>query len=180
LELAGAGVTWGHINDQAQTIVGLKTLEGGALIKGATSAAAAGYAGNISTAIKLTTDVVGPASAGAYVDITTTAVSIEPGTYLVMYYVTLLGKAATSDVVLTACVRDASNTIVTNSQTSGLVQNADSATLFCFVPLDVASTTSYKLSATANVAYGGANIWNASLTSTYTDENRARLSFIRL
>jgi hypothetical protein len=25
LELAGAGVTWGHINDQPQTIVGLKT-----------------------------------------------------------------------------------------------------------------------------------------------------------
>ena len=45
LELAGAGVTWGHVNDQPQTIAGQKTLEGGALIKGATSAVAAGYVG---------------------------------------------------------------------------------------------------------------------------------------
>jgi hypothetical protein len=29
LELAGSGVTWGHINDQAQTIAGVKTFEGG-------------------------------------------------------------------------------------------------------------------------------------------------------
>jgi hypothetical protein len=28
LELAGAGVTWGHVNDQAQTIAGNKTLSG--------------------------------------------------------------------------------------------------------------------------------------------------------
>ena len=40
-------MTWGNVNDQAQTIAGLKTLEGGALIKGATSAAAAGYVGEI-------------------------------------------------------------------------------------------------------------------------------------
>jgi hypothetical protein len=47
LELAGPGVTWGHVNDQEQTIAGLKTLEGGALIKGTTSAVAAGYAGEV-------------------------------------------------------------------------------------------------------------------------------------
>ena len=51
LELAQTGATYGHIDDQPQTIAGAKTwtgkqtFDGGAAIKGATSAVAAGYIG---------------------------------------------------------------------------------------------------------------------------------------
>jgi len=59
LELAGAGVTWGHINDQAQTIGGSKTLSGFTAL------------GDAATAIK-TKYITGtfPNTEGSFVDIT--------------------------------------------------------------------------------------------------------------
>jgi hypothetical protein len=142
-------------------------------------APAAGVIGEVISTVKTSSDVTGPSSGAAYVDITST-VSVEPGVYLMLYYVTLSGKASTVDIVLTACVRDNSNNIIMNSATSGLVQNADTCTLFAFVPVVVTSTTLYKLSATSNTAYGTSKIWVESLTSGYTDEQRARLSFVRI
>jgi hypothetical protein len=124
-------------------------------------------------------NIQGPGSAGAYVDITST-VTVTPGVYIAMYFVTLSGKAATSDVILTASIRDSGNSVVGNSTTSGKVQNADTATLFAFVPVAVTENTLYKLSATSNTAYSTDPIWVDSLTSSYADEQRARLMFLRV
>lgn len=162
----------------ADRIVGNST--SGVAMKGRTDGQepASGDAWELFNALKLTGSVTGPASAGTYVDITGT-VTVPAGNYMATYYVSLIGKATTPDVVLSACIRDSSNNIVTNSQFSGLVQNSDTATLFLFVPIRITSAVTYKLSATANVGYAGANIWTESLTSLYSDENRARLTFER-
>ena len=91
LELAGSGVTWGHIDDQAQTIAGVKTFDGGAAIKGATSAVAAGYVGERQL---FTTRTLTP-SAGNWVATSSSLAELGPGIYLV--YVSISQSSAFSN-----------------------------------------------------------------------------------
>jgi len=65
LELAGAGVTWGHVNDQAQTIAGDKTFSGVTTVTNATASTSTTtgaliVAGGIGVAGSVVTPFVGP------------------------------------------------------------------------------------------------------------------------
>jgi hypothetical protein len=138
LELAGTAITYGHINDQAQTIAGVKTFssginftaqtektipvdadvlplndsadtnilkkltwanlkatlistvmtwtgkqtfDGGAAIKGATAAVAAGYVGEV---LAMTTRSVTMTNAGGWLSNTSGAVNLTAGTYIIV------------------------------------------------------------------------------------------------
>lgn len=173
----------GLVNTTTQTFAGKKTFDGGAAIKGDTSgsAIAAGYVGEIKTAVKTTGDVTGPASAGTWVDITTT-VSIDKGIYLAMYYVTLSSLTSLGAVVA-AEIYDATNsTPVGNSRQSiQLAAGPLDGLISVFVPINVTTDgTLFKLRASANQAYSTSPIWRENLTASWTDDQRARLSFIRI
>lgn len=159
------------------------TTNNGVQIQGRKSGSAigAGYLGETKSVLKTTGDVTGPASAGTWVDITGT-VSIDKGVYLAMYYVTL-SSLASSGAVLAAEIYN-STTSASVSETRQSIQvpaGPQDGLISVFVPITVTiDGTLFKLRATANQAYSTSAIWRESLTASWTDDQRARLSFIRI
>jgi hypothetical protein len=156
LELAGAGVTWGHINDQPQTIAGLKTLDGGALIKGATSAVAAGYVGELKLLTARSESLTTSSPAWSVVGVGS-LVDLTAGKWLLICRYDI-SASATSDtntyVALSTSSSDDAGGIVTNETANIQYFDSPLGTLSCIVDAGASVSIYGKATAPSNGTIG--------------------------